>query len=203
MNRNGRGISTLVGLVVIALGLTITGCPPIDVAGVQDLLAQATQAVNQTIDNIQEGDFEAPQGVVDEEGNVLDSDVGGGEFVGDLDEDLAGVDITGIVLLAIENMTSYHIWIGGLINGQEVSAWIDYGHTLLLEYDCDEFESIVLLVEEDYGEVGGQIVWVQEFTWPDGRFSWFLDDDYYCGDLFVITITDEEIEANPELVDLY
>ena len=114
----------------------------------------------------------------------LDDDV---EFIDDIEQDLAGEDLDDIVLLGIENLTGFDLFIGFNIDDEFQGIFVFNGETVLLEYDC--FETIELLFEDDFEPETG--VFVEGFDLFDSIFEAGVDFD--CGDVLIVTFDVDEI----------
>ena len=105
----------------------------------------------------------------------------------DIEQDIAGEDLDDIVLLGIENLTGFDLFIGFNIDDEFQGIFVFNGETVLLEYDC--FETIELLFEDDFEPETG--VFIEGFDLFDSIFEAGVDFD--CGDVLIVTFDVDEI----------
>lgn len=169
--------------------LSIAGCPTADL---EQLINTASDAVNRTIDNLQEQDIlnvAGPAGA-----QVAGLNVQLGEDVTVITdpaeglEDIAGANAT---LLAFQNDTGNDMYLRYVVNGREETVLVFAGETSLLRYPC--IRRVLLLAEWDFDPETGEFVRGFEFRGgrldnPDGADVDFGDfdcpdpNDFFGGD---------------------
>ena len=167
----------------VILFLLSAGC----VISVPSDLANLAASIDDLVGEIQDVDprdidlFGEDDDLLDVE---LDDDA---EFIDDIEDDLDLDDLDDIVLLGIENLTGFDLFIGFNIDGEFQGVFVFNGETLLLEYDC--FDELELIFEDDFEPETG--VFIEEFDLFDSLFE--IEVDYDCGDALIVTFDLDEI----------
>ncbi len=173
---------------VIVLFLLTAGC----VIRVPSELADLADSIDALVGVIQDED---PRDIdlAGDDDDLLDVELDDdAEFIDDIEEDLDLDDLDDIVLLGIENLTGFDVFIGFNIDDEFQGIFVLNGETVLLEYDC--FETIELLFEDDFEPETG--VFVEGFDLFDSIFESGVDFD--CGDALIVTFDIDEIVAFSE-----
>lgn len=180
--------------VLIVLALAIQGGCPIRI---DNLLAEISTAINDSVDSLQTEDWEdLDVAGLEEQGDtvVINQNV---TVITNVEEDLVVEELPDINLIGFENLTGFDIFVRYLADADEQGVLVYDGETLLLEYPC--LGSIELLSEDDFDIYTGEFV--QGF---DIVGSLFLNpEDFLCGDAIILTFDPDGIVQNIELIDLY
>lgn len=150
-------LSTMVGTAALA---SVAGCPT---GGLENLINTATEAINRTIDNLQEQDIfggSLPSGAVDAGGPESDGlgvDISNeADVITDPNQDLADVDLVNSILLAFENSTGNDLILDYDVDGEFQEVIVYNGETSLIAYPCPA--QVQLLFEWDFDPSTGE--WV-------------------------------------------
>ncbi len=133
--------------------LSVAGCP--SAADLQSLISAAADAVNGTIDNLQDTDIRVADAPLGADGRGLDVLLPPGvEVVTNPTNDLRDVDVKTATLIAFDNVTETDMFIKFRVNGVEQSALVFAGKSVVLRYRCPD--RIRLLAEFDFDAKSGE-----------------------------------------------
>ena len=171
----------------VVVFLSSTGC----ILPVSNDLANLAESIDALVGVIQSED---PRDIdlFGGDDDLLDVELDGAEFIDDIEDDLDLDDLDEIVLLGIENLTGFDLFIGFNIDQEFQGVFVLNGETVLLEYDC--FDAFELLFEDDFEPETG--VFIEEFDLFDSRFE--IGIDFECGDALIVTFDLDEIVAVTE-----
>lgn len=181
-NAVGRLCGAAAGLLILC-----GGCP-----GVRDLLEDLEIVIISEVDAIQvvdprfdplDPDLEAA--LLDRGDTIFISE--GADVVIDISQELVVEELPDILLLGLENLTGFDIYLEYFADDVLQGVLIFDGETLFIEYPC--LESVDLIFEDDFDVVTGELV---------GSFdldALFLNgEDFFCGDALIITLFFDTIE---------
>ncbi|RMF83825.1 MAG: hypothetical protein D6744_04010 [Planctomycetota bacterium] len=138
----------IVGGVAVAAAsvLSLAGCPT---AGLEQLINTAADAVNRTIDNLQETDIRSLLGPTGAHGAGLDVElIDEVEVITNPEVDLRDFNEKDGTLLAFENNTAFNMFVRYVVDGHPQSVFVFAGETSVLKYPC--VRRVVLLAEWDF-----------------------------------------------------
>jgi hypothetical protein len=125
---------------------------------------------------------------------IIDNSV---TIINNISTDVVIEELPNELLIAFENLTGYDVYLKYLADGLEQGVLVYDGETLLLEYPCLE---IISLISEDDIDRDSQLL-VQSFD-LDG-ISYFLGEDFGCGDVLILTFTPDEIISDIDLIEVF
>lgn len=169
-------------MVTVATGFFVCGCNSSDAEG---LLKAFQSALNppgssdiqsrdpRTLDNL-------PEGVVP----FFD-----GRWIGDLESDLLFREFNNSVFLAIENKTSYDVYVTCQVDGREQRLYVLRNRIAYVEYGCPA--SIQMVEEKDFDPGNRTAAGTYDLT----ELIFSKPNDFKCGEVILVTIADDGVTA--------
>lgn len=186
--------------VILALGIVLLpgGCPDIDGdVNLSVLLDQAEENIETNVTNIQTVDVEdidLPPEADDRDDTIVIREET--VVITDVRDDFVVIE-EDFLVLGFENLTGRDFFIDYEVDGDFQSVFVLDGETVLLEYEC--LEEVHLLFEDDYSPRTGE--YIESFNLDD--LFYFNGEDFFCADLFVISIDEDGVTPFAEPVSVY
>ena len=173
----------------------LTGCN-VDSTQLEQLIQQAGDQVNRTIDNLQNngpGTFVIPSGATQDNWNLAPD----AQFINNFDQQVTPSEVSDTSFLAFDNQTGFDIYLQYTVDGTGEAIFVADGETALLQYPC--IGEVVLDTEDDFDPVTGDA----GQTWNFNNVSYSNPYDFGCGDLLLLTINPDGVSQDTTTLNLF